>query len=89
MAWMRMSDAERKTLSQERDKVLAGIPCPWCDQLIEYAWTKYVYVASGLTGKSAARGIFPIPPPGLVGTFCACPHCKRDFELRVKEIIGR
>lgn len=46
--WIKIKDDELVSKRHQGIEVVEGIPCPWCDQLIEEVWTKHVFVADEL-----------------------------------------
>jgi len=80
MEWSKISNAEKQSLLSQGVPVQIGIPCPWCNQLIENPWTKHVFVAKGIKGWKAGKPININPP--LTGLYCNCPHCNSDFEMK-------
>jgi hypothetical protein len=82
--WNRLTEQERAALpDEERSKVKAGIPCPWCSELIESLWTKHVYIIHGTKKFSPQTGNVIVENPyGLDGMYALCPHCQKDFSLK-------
>mgnify|MGYP000113614662 CR=1 FL=1 len=77
--WNRVKENDIHTLRSQGIKVREGIPCPWCDELIENVWTEHAFVGQGSKAFKGGKEITLDPP--LTGLFCNCPHCHENFAM--------
>jgi hypothetical protein len=65
MFWYKITEAEFEAMPlEERRKIRQGIPCPWCNLLIEHAWDQHCKVENDktiCTCPHCSRGFMMVP----------------------------